>query len=485
MGGMPFLRREECDKNVKYVKMGARGLNMSKKPNKIGLVGNGRANAPIKGGIPMKNTGGTRSHAPKYIGIFVLLLILLCALPLVASASTFTGHICVDDIAEWHVCDICNEPYDTNKNGNRRPGEYSEYVSVQNSSIPHHIFYCTVCNEWHADLQAGRAECDKLGGYAPIEKNQSGYQHAITCFECGHAWNNQDNGFEPTDIENCKDDDKNNKCDVCDQSLGTTNSGGSGPVIVHKCTDSRDLDRHLCDDPDCSLTASGFCWDNGDADHECNECGQVLLNDCVDDDKDHYCDFCPNWLTTCNDARDDIDHLCDMCGGEVDNPEPCWDNTSLELDVDGHTCNAIGCGKKIDPSVKDFCWDYDGDGKCEECGWVIGSEPLPALRPEYRITVNGSDGKIERINETSIVYEDMWMRVSLGFEVDGQSYAVIAMVKVEWAEGQVGVLGYFDVPNVQGSGARTGASYLVMIDENADEITISGAVKDSFGMLIQ
>lgn len=59
----------------------------------------------------MKNTGGTRSHAPKYIGIFVLLLILLCALPLVASA----GHICEDfesqaypdDHISDHLCDIC------------------------------------------------------------------------------------------------------------------------------------------------------------------------------------------------------------------------------------------------------------------------------------------------------------------------------------------------------------------------------------------
>ncbi|MBQ3222587.1 MAG: hypothetical protein IJB41_03130 [Clostridia bacterium] len=273
-------------------------------------------------------------------------------------------------------------------------------------------------------------------------------------------------------LSDCVDNNRDGKCDICG-------------AILHLCSDSHDMDEHLCDDPDCSLTASGFCWDNGDADHECNECGQVLLNDCVDDDKDHYCDFCPIQLTTCNDARDDIDHLCDMCGGEVDNPEPCWDNTSLELDVDGHTCNAIGCGKKIDPSVKDFCWDYDGDGKCEECGWVIGSEPLPALRPEYRITVNGSDGKVERINETSIVHEVLYVRMSLGYEVSGQSYAVVALLKVDWAEGQVGKLGYFTVPNVQGSGARTGASYLAMIDENADEITISGAVKDSFGMLIQ
>jgi len=291
--------------------------------------------------------------------------------------------------------------------------------------------------------------------------------------------------------------------------------------FVGECYDSRDIDGHICDIKGCGRMVSGVCWDNGDEGHACNECGQVLLGECVDDDNDHYCDFCPIQLTTCNDARDDIDHLCDMCGAVLSG-EPCWDNTSLELDVDGHICNAIGCGKKIDPSVKDFCWDFDKDGKCEECGWVIGSpvvqptaaptveptvaptaeptvaptvEPTaaptvvptaaPTVAPKYGVAVDGKNGTITRTNETSVFYEDTYVRYSIGYEMGGTSYAVIAMLKVDWAETQEGAVGTFTIPRIQGSGTVTGASYIVTTNENADGLSLAGAAKDSYGMLIQ
>lgn len=387
-----------------------------------------------------------------------------------------------------HKCDICGEDMNHDRDGGVEPEDPIE------SNRPRHIYYCS-CGFWH-ELEG----CNQ-DGYSPMEPDGEGYKHTRECTICGHDWavgeHTDSSTFEESDIELCADSptDNDNNCDKCGQPLGTVSDGNTDPagpgesIPSHECSDSHDMDEHLCDDPDCDLTVPDSCWDvYYDWDHECEECGEVLGGH-EDNDNDHGCDGCLLTLTSCEDSRTDDDHNCDICG-EYMPGEDCWDNGENYWDIDGHTCDAIGCGRKIDPYNKSFCIDKDDDGACDECGYVLGTpvvkpDPLPAVRPIYKVTVEGKDGKIERINETSIVYEDMWMRVSLGFEVDGQSYAVIAMVKVEWAEGQVGVLGYFDVPNVQGSGARTGASYLVMIDENADEITISGAVKDSFGMLIQ
>lgn len=364
-------------------------------------------------------------------------------------------------------------------------------MTVLSSSKPAHIYYCNECKKWHNTKDENWTEACNKNSFTPLDTGaENSFKHSCKCSVCGYVWTKGE------DIKACTDTSpKDGKCDDCGQLLGTVSDGNTDPagpsdwIPSHECYDSHDMDEHLCDDPDCDLTVPDSCWDvYYDWDHECEECGEVLGGH-EDNDNDHGCDGCLLTLTSCEDSRTDDDHNCDICG-EYMPGEDCWDNGENYWDIDGHTCDAIGCGRKIDPYNKSFCIDKDDDGACDECGYVLGTpvvkpDPLPAVRPIYKVTVEGKDGKIERINETSIVYEDMWMRVSLGFEVDGQSYAVIAMVKVEWAEGQVGVLGYFDVPNVQGSGARTGASYLVMIDENADEITISGAVKDSFGMLIQ
>ena len=108
-----------------------------------------------------------------------------------------------------------------------------------------------------------------------------------------------------------------------------------------------------------------------------------------------------------------------------------------------------------------------------------------AVKPAYKIEVNGKNGTITRTNETSVFYEDMYVRYSIGYEMGGTSYAVIAMLKVDWTETQEGVVGAFAIPRIQGSGTVTGASYIVTTNENADGLSLAGAVKNSCGMLIQ
>ena len=108
-----------------------------------------------------------------------------------------------------------------------------------------------------------------------------------------------------------------------------------------------------------------------------------------------------------------------------------------------------------------------------------------AVKPAYKIEVNGKNGTITRTNETSVFYEDMYVRYSIGYEMGGTSYAVIAMLKVDWAETQEGAVGTFRIPSIQGAGSVTGMSYIVTTNENADGLSLAGAAKDSYGMLIR
>ncbi|MBQ3223678.1 MAG: PT domain-containing protein [Clostridia bacterium] len=107
------------------------------------------------------------------------------------------------------------------------------------------------------------------------------------------------------------------------------------------------------------------------------------------------------------------------------------------------------------------------------------------VAPKYEVKVDGKHGSIARVNDTSVIYEDLYIRYSIGHDMGGTSYAVIAMLKVDWAETQEGAVGTFTIPRIQGSGTVTGASYIVTTNENADGLSLAGAVKNSCGMLIQ
>ena len=137
---------------------------------------------------------------------------------------------------------------------------------------------------------------------------------------------------------------------------------------------------HIC--PDCGEQASD-CFDNPeDGDHVCNyvDCN-VVLNACVDSNKDHICDndskcdafatdsyahkdsdgdgdhvcdHCGETLTTCEDK--DTNHKCDECGAEM--------NMEKHVDADGdgnHLCD-YGCGATLTE-----CKDNDFNHNCDEC----------------------------------------------------------------------------------------------------------------------
>lgn len=108
-----------------------------------------------------------------------------------------------------------------------------------------------------------------------------------------------------------------------------------------------------------------------------------------------------------------------------------------------------------------------------------------AAKPAYKIEVNGKNGTITRTNDTDVVYEDMYIRYSVGYEMAGTPYAVVATLKVKWAEGQEGEVGTFRILSVQGAGTVTGTSFIATTDENADSLGIGATIANSFGMLIK
>ncbi|MDO4740030.1 MAG: leucine-rich repeat domain-containing protein [Eubacteriales bacterium] len=124
---------------------------------------------------------------------------------------------------------------------------------------------------------------------------------------------------------------------------------------------------------------------------------------------------------------------------------------------------------------------YTGDTFCD----VPVKRPNGVVQPTYEIKVDGKNGTVSRTNETSKVYDDMYVRFSVGYDLGGTAYAVVACVDVDWEEGLEGAAGSFTVPRIQGAGTCTGESYIVTTNANADELTVVAAMKDSFGVLIR
>ena len=138
---------------------------------------------------------------------------------------------------------------------------------------------------------------------------------------------------EGVETDNCTDEDKNHKCDICD-------------YIISECADTDK--NHICDI--CGKIISNH--EDANKDHVCDYCGKVTSNH-EDADKDHVCDYCGKTISNHEDA--DKDHICDYCGKTISNHE--------DADKD-HICDY--CGKTISNHE-----DADKDHICDYCGKVI------------------------------------------------------------------------------------------------------------------
>ena len=138
---------------------------------------------------------------------------------------------------------------------------------------------------------------------------------------------------EGVETDNCIDEDKNHKCDICD-------------YIISECADTDK--NHICDI--CGNIISNH--EDANQDHVCDLCGKVISNH-EDADNNHICDYCDKVISNHEDANKD--HVCDYCGKVFSNHE--------DADKD-HICDH--CGKVISNHE-----DADEDHVCDYCGKVI------------------------------------------------------------------------------------------------------------------
>ena len=117
--------------------------------------------------------------------------------------------------------------------------------------------------------------------------------------------------------------------------------------------------------------------------------------------------------------------------------------------------------------------------------WKLDVPEFPAVRPEYKIEVDGQMGTITRTNDTSIVYDEMYIRWSIGFDTVDGPFAMIAMLDVEWTEGEEGVVGTFLIPVIETNGTISGVNYMLTTDPNANMIGVGEAAANMYGMLIK
>ena len=140
---------------------------------------------------------------------------------------------------------------------------------------------------------------------------------------------------EGVETDNCIDEDKNHKCDICD-------------YIISECADTDK--NHICDI--CGNIISNH--EDANQDHVCDLCGKVISNH-EDADNNHVCDHCGKVISNHEDANKD--HVCDYCGKTISNHEDADKN---------HVCDI--CGKVISNHE-----DADKNHVCDYCGKIISN----------------------------------------------------------------------------------------------------------------
>ena len=178
---------------------------------------------------------------------------------------------------------------------------------------------------------------------------------------------------EGVETDNCIDEDKNHKCDICDYIISEcadTDKNHICDICGNIISNHEDADDdHVCDY--CGKTISNH--EDANKDHVCDYCGKTISNH-EDANKDHICDYCEKIISNHEDA--DKNHVCDHCGKVISNHEDADDD---------HVCDY--CGKTIsnhedadNNHICDYCdkvisnhEDANQDHVCDHCGKVISN----------------------------------------------------------------------------------------------------------------
>ena len=157
---------------------------------------------------------------------------------------------------------------------------------------------------------------------------------------------------EGVETDNCIDEDKNHKCDICDYIISEcadTDKNHICDICGNIISNHEDANQdHVCDY--CEKVISNH--EDADKDHVCDLCGKTISNH-EDADNNHICDYCEKVISNHEDA--DKDHICDHCGKVISNHEDADNN---------HICDY--CDKVISNHE-----DADEDHVCDYCGKVI------------------------------------------------------------------------------------------------------------------
>ena len=93
---------------------------------------------------------------------------------------------------------------------------------------------------------------------------------------------------------------------------------------------------------------------------------------------------------------------------------------------------------------------------------------LSAEKPQYKITVNGLQGTITRTNSSTTVYEDMFIRYAVGFDIEGELFMMLDLIDVKWDDAKEGISGTFRIPKIQTSGKCIGECFMLTTDDCAN-----------------
>ncbi|MBE6533864.1 MAG: hypothetical protein E7678_02685, partial [Ruminococcaceae bacterium] len=282
------------------------------------------------------------------------------------------GHI---DANKDHICETCS-------------AAVSECVDANKD---HDCDYgCTKTFGEHADGD----DADHLCDYGCNKNADEGCYDTVVdgkCDECGAEIGHvciDDNKDHNCDIctktlSQHTDSPKDHICDYCGSELGKCEDANKNHICDYGCDktfgehdDGEDTD-HLCD-YGCKQIADSGCYDFV-VDGKCDECGEEIEHDCLDENTDHSCDICS---ATMGDHVDrNFDHVCEYgCNTPIG---VCEDGnfdhrcdygcsrifgTHADSNTDNdHLCD-YGCGAKLEES----CVDAEGDGNhsCDLCGNV-------------------------------------------------------------------------------------------------------------------
>ncbi len=226
---------------------------------------------------------------------------------------------------------------------------------------------CSVCHQYYGDLKE----------HSP----SSVYSHADGqhFFKCSIT----PNCTVVFDKEDCTDNNRDHKCDVCKKAGMGTHEAAIGTHICNYCgkrdSDSDCVDNipdHKCDY--CDTTLSQCIDDNRD--HECDICKAAVgkhqapygshscsyckesISECTDDNRDHKCDVCKKAGMGTHEAAVGT-HICNYCG-KRDYDSECVDN------IPDHKCDY--CDATLSK-----CTDNNRDHECDICKAAVGKHQAP------------------------------------------------------------------------------------------------------------